>query len=58
MDTNSIIILGNGFDVALGIETRYSQFYEKSKELREFARNGNTLCQHILDHIKSDLWSV
>ena len=57
MDTNSIIILGNGFDVALGIETRYSQFYEKSKELREFARNGNTLCQHILDHIKSDLWS-
>ena len=57
MDTNSIIILGNGFDVALGIETRYSQFYEKSKELREFAQNGNTLCQHILDHIKSELWS-
>jgi len=57
MDTKSMIILGNGFDVALGIETRYSQFYEKSRELREFARKGNSLCQHILDNIKGEYWS-
>ena len=30
MGKNSVIILGNGFDLALGLETRYSDFY-KSK---------------------------
>ena len=43
MDTQSIIVLGNGFDVALGIATRYSQFYENSKELRSLDENGNKL---------------
>jgi len=57
MDTQSIIVLGNGFDVALGIATRYSQFYENSKDLRFLADNGNELCQHILVNIKSDYWS-
>ncbi len=57
METYSLIILGNGFDVALGIPTRYSQFYERSRELREIAAHGNRLCQHILNHIKSELWS-
>lgn len=57
MDTQSMIILGNGFDVALGIETKYSQFYEKSQDLRTFADNGNNLCQHILDNIKDGYWS-
>lgn len=57
MDSCSIVILGNGFDVALGIPTRYSQFYENSQELREYANNGNALCQHILDNIRGDYWS-
>ena len=57
MDTHSMIILGNGFDVALGIETRYSQFYERSQDLRDFANSGNSLCQHILDNIKDGYWS-
>ncbi len=52
-----MIILGNGFDLALGIETRYSQFYAKSQELRDLANNGNSLCQHILDDIKGEYWS-
>ena len=52
-----MVILGNGFDVALGIPTRYSQFYENSKELRDYAAKGNTLCQHILVNLKSELWS-
>lgn len=52
-----MVILGNGFDVALGFPTRYSQFYSNSKELRDYAAKGNTLCQHILDNIKFDLWS-
>lgn len=52
-----MIVLGNGFDVALGIATRYSQFYEKSQDLRDYANNGNSLCQHILDNIKDGFWS-
>lgn len=57
MDTRSMIILGNGFDVALGIETRYSQFYKKSQALRNYANKGNRLCQHILDNIQDGYWS-
>lgn len=57
METYSLIILGNGFDVALGIPTRYSQFYERSQELRDLAVRGNRLCQHILDYVRSELWS-
>lgn len=57
MDSHSLVILGNGFDVALGIETRYSQFYEKSQDLRDNANNGNSLCQHILANIKDGYWS-
>ena len=57
MDTQSMIILGNGFDVALGIETKYSQFYKKSQDLRTFTKSGNNLCQHILDNIKDGYWS-
>lgn len=41
MDTQSMILLGNVFDVVLGIETRCSQFYEKSQDLRTFADSGN-----------------
>ena len=57
MATKSMIVLGNGFDVALGIETRYSQFYEKSQDLCDYANKGNSLCQHILDNIKDGSWS-
>lgn len=57
MQTQSIIILGNGFDVALGLETKYCQFYQKSLKLRNFANNGNNLCQHILTNINGEYWS-
>ena len=56
-DTHSIIILGNGFDVALGYPTKYSQFYENSDLLRDYAYKGNTLCKHILENVEGELWS-
>ena len=56
-DTRSIIILGNGFDVALGYPTKYSQFYENSDLLRDYANKGNTLCKHILENVEGELWS-
>lgn len=52
----ALIIIGNGFDVAHGLKTKYSDFYSKSNELEELSRNGNLLCQHILRNIKSELW--
>ena len=57
MDSRSIVILGNGFDVALGIPTRYSEFYHNSQELYRLADNGNALCKHIIDNIDGELWS-
>lgn len=57
MDSLSIVILGNGFDVAQGIPTRYSQFYQKCKGLHSLADKGNALCKHIIDNINSELWS-
>lgn len=57
MSNNTLIILGNGFDVALDYPTKYSDFYQKSKELRALANNGNSLCKHIINHISDGLWS-
>ena len=51
-----MIFIGNGFDVAHGYKTKYSDFYANSIELRNLASNGNILCQHILDNVKGDLW--
>lgn len=57
MSNNTLIILGNGFDVALDYPTKYSDFYQKSKELRALANNGNSLCKHIINYISDELWS-
>lgn len=53
---NAIIFVGNGFDVAHGLKTKYSDFYEKCSELKVLAENGNLLCQHILDNVKGEMW--
>lgn len=52
----AMIFIGNGFDVAHGYKTKYSDFYANSIELKELATKGNVLCQHILDNVKGDLW--
>ncbi len=56
-DTKALVILGNGFDVAWGIPTRYLQFYAHSSELKKYAAEGNQLCKHILDNKQGELWS-
>ena len=52
----ALAFIGNGFDVALGFETKYSDFYKKSKLLKEYAEKGNSLCAHILNNVKGELW--
>ena len=53
---SSMLFIGNGFDVAHGYKTRYSDFYQYCDELKELAEHDNLLCQHILDNIKGDMW--
>ncbi len=52
----AMAFIGNGFDVALGFRTKYSDFYNDSKLLKKYAGNGNSLCSHILNNIKGGLW--
>lgn len=53
---NAIIFVGNGFDVAHGLKTKYSDFYKDCSELKILVENGNLLCQHILDNVKGEMW--
>ena len=57
MENKYLVILGNGFDKALNFPTGYYDFYNNSKELKDYAMDGNKLCKHIIDNLKSDLWS-
>ena len=57
MANKTIVILGNGVDKALNFPTGYYDFYKNSKELKSYAKGGNKLCKHIIDNLKSDLWS-
>ena len=53
----TMIFIGNGFDVAHGLKTKYCDFYENCSELRVLAKNNNNLlCQHILDNVKGEMW--
>ena len=51
-----MLFIGNGFDLSLGYQTGYSDFYKKSKLLRQYAYNGNELCKHIIANITGELW--
>lgn len=53
---SALILIGNGFDVAHGFKTRYSDFYNNCEELKSLANNGNLLCQHILNNVTGDMW--
>lgn len=53
----AMAFIGNGFDIALHFNTRYSDFYANSVKLKQLANNGNTLCKHIINNIKGTLWS-
>ena len=45
-NTNSMLILGNGFDLANGYKTKYSDFYN-SNYFRECIKNSNNLSMYI-----------
>lgn len=55
-ECESMIFIGNGFDVAHGYKTRYGDFYNNCEDLIQLANNGNLLCKHIVDNINGDMW--
>ena len=52
----AMLLLGNGFDKALGYQTGYSDFYKESTLLKQYAKKGNELCRHIIANITGELW--
>lgn len=54
--TSALVLIGNGFDVAHGFKTKYSDFYKNCEELKSLANNGNLLCQHIISNVTGDMW--
>lgn len=51
---NTLVFVGNGFDVAHGYKTRYKDFYSGCDELNKLANNDNLLCQHHCCPVKTD----
>ncbi len=47
MDTHTVLILGNGFDLDLGWETSYKAFYKKLKGRKSFRTDKDNLFQFV-----------
>ncbi len=52
---NSFLI-GNGFDVNLGLKTRYAEFYKYYLDIPTDNKNIRALKEHLREN-KSDFWS-
>lgn len=55
----TMVIIGNGYDVALNYNTKYSDFYNNCQELSKLVRDGNKLCATIMNEgcNNKSLWS-
>lgn len=52
----TLLFLGNGFDLALGYSTSYRNFYD-SAYFKKLLNKNNTLCESIKFSPSKDLWS-
>ncbi|MCS3202991.1 bacteriophage abortive infection AbiH family protein [Candidatus Bacteroides intestinigallinarum] len=52
---NNLLIIGNGFDLDLGLLTKYSDFIE-SKYFQEYNKRGNKLFRHISGVYRDKKW--
>lgn len=48
-------LIGNGFDISIGLKTKYSDFYKYITNSHEFVKDNNKILESIKN--KSDLWS-
>ena len=51
MNTETVIVLGNGFDLDLGWDTSYKSFYEKHDGWRAFRTNEDDLFQFVVEKV-------
>ena len=51
MNTETVIVLGNGFDLDLGWDTSYKSFYEKHKGWKMHITNEDDLFQYVIDKV-------
>lgn len=54
--SSALLIIGNGFDRALGYKTSYLNFYE-SEQFEELKKNGNSICKEIKKVSETSKWS-
>lgn len=54
-DYSKIIVIGNGFDLNLGLETRYSDFIA-TNEFKNICKSGNELCKFLKRECELALW--
>ena len=52
----TVFVIGNGFDVNLGLKTRYAEFYEYYLDIPTDNKNIRALKEHLREN-KSDFWS-
>ena len=52
----TVFLIGNGFDVNLGLKTRYAEFYEYYLDIPTDNKNIRALKEHLREN-KSDFWS-
>lgn len=52
----TVFLIGNGFDVNLGLKTRYAEFYEYYLNIPTENKNIRNLKEHLREN-KSDFWS-
>ena len=51
MNTDTVIVLGNGFDLDLGWDTSYMSFYDKHKGWKMHKTNEDDLFQYVIDKV-------
>jgi len=51
MNTDTVIVIGNGFDLDLGWDTSYKSFYEKHNGWKEFRSIGDNLFQYVTEKV-------
>lgn len=61
MNIDNLLIVGNGFDLNLGLKTQYKDFigddYCSSKEFNKYAKSNYELANGIKRYSKGELWS-
>ena len=56
---NITYLIGNGFDISIGLHTKYEQFYRHLTKKNKFNKDDFDITRNIMNSIENgdDLWS-